>query len=350
MFFLRVLLLAVILSPNSPMTTSFSRELKLKHGSDVDFVRFTPDGHRIISASFYGSIVMWDAHSGSRLWQADLDQGSKSKKSSTISHILGMAVSPDGNVVAVSYSKAYVVGETLQAKEEHRIGLLDPKTGRETKVLVGHGAQIGRLAFSPNGELLLSESGDSTARLWNVNTGQEVLLIKLKEKGASVAFSPNGKVMAVATQPVWGSPPQPIVGLYDVRTGQLLREFPRRKSAVAGLAFSPDGQTLAIASGDAVGAQIDLWELTSQDPKITFPMPRREIDSLAFSRNGRMLATGGYGNGKGFVEVREMTANTVLRTVRFESNVTALDFSPDGKRLVVGTDKGQIVVLHLQTR
>ena len=74
---------------------------------------------------------------------------------------------------------------------------------------------------------------DRTARLWNVKTGQEVLQIKLKEKGARVAFSQDGKVIAVATQPVWGSPPQSIVGLFDTRTGQLLREFRRSKAGVS---------------------------------------------------------------------------------------------------------------------
>lgn len=143
----------------------------------------------------------------------------------------------------MSYSKGYVVGQTLQGKRDERIGLLDSKTGREIKTLTGHAAPIGRVAFSPNGKSLLSESADSTARLWDVNTGGEVRVIKLKERGASVAFSSDGRAFAVATQPVGGTPPQPIVGLYDASTGALLREFPRLENVVTSLAFVPNRQS-----------------------------------------------------------------------------------------------------------
>lgn len=343
----KTVLLALILVLNNSTGLSRTRELKMRHGkTTIISVRYLPDGKRFISASYDGTVIMWDRASGKRMWTLDLDQRTRTEKGHTISNILGMALSADGEMVAVSYSRANVVGDTLQGKDEERIGLLDSETGLETRVLTGHTGLIGRLAFSPNGELLLSESGDSTARLWNVKTGQQVLVINLKEKGASVAFSPDANVLVVATQPSRVSPPQPIVGAYNAHTGQLLREFPRTKVQVTALAFSAC-KKLAIASGDAAGSQIDIWEQAAQAPKTTLPMPKRVIKAIAFSSDGGSLALGGYGNGKGFVEVRDVTSNSVLKTVSFEDDVTALDFSPDGKRLVVGTDKGQIMLLPL---
>jgi WD40 repeat protein len=350
MWRLRVGVVAVIMLAINIISASQAKELKLRHGTtSVYSVRNLPDGKRFVSASYDGTVIMWDVRSGKRVWKLDLDAGSRSKDSHTISNILGMDLSPNGNVVAISYEQSHVVQETVEGGE-FRIALLDSRTGQVIKILIGHTGLIGRLAFSPNGELLLSESGDSTARLWNVNTGQEVLQIKLKERGASVAFSPDGRAVAVATQPVYDLSPPPIVALYDARTGQLLREFTRSKNQVTSLAFAPDGQGLAIASGDAAGMQIDIWPLTGQEPKSTFAMPGRVIKALAFSREGRFLASGGYGNGHGLVEVRDLIATGQARTFSFGSDVLALDFSPDGRRLVLGTEKGQIVVLPLKTR
>lgn len=351
---LRIAVLAVTLLPNSCMGASQIRQLELKHGKTaVTSVRNMPDGKRFISASFDGTVVMWDVQSGKRVWQVDLDEGSKTNAGYTISQIFGMDLSRDGSTIAVSYSQGRVVGERLQGKDENHIALLDSRTGQVRKVLTSHTDHIGRIAFSPNGELLLSENADSTARLWNVNTGQEVLLIKLKERGAAVAFSPDGKLLAVATQPVYGLPPQPIVGLYDAQSGRLLHEFPRLKNTVVSLAFSPDGQSLAIASGDLSGSQVELWELTAQDaqkPKRILTDHEKGITSIAFSPNGRLLASGELRNGRGIVVVRDLTASSQPQTYKLDAGVSALDFSPDGTRLVVGTDKGQLVLLSLQAQ
>jgi WD40 repeat protein len=318
---------------------------KMFHPPDVDLVRFSPDGTRIVSASFYGTVIMWDARSGRQVWRADLDEDSKTKEGYTISEILGLALSPDGDVVAVSYSRGSVVGQSLQPKREERIGLLDSKTGREVKVLTGHVDQIGRLDFSPYGGLLLSEGGDSTARLWNIRTGQQVLVVKLKEKGAAVAFSPDGKVFAVATQPLFGVPPQPIVGLYEAKTGRLVREFARTTNATAALAFSPDGNALAMVGGDASGSEINIWSLNGQNPETTLSMPGQTIKAISFSSDGRYLAVGGHVNEHGIVEMRDLELSSKPRTYRFDGSVTALSFSPVGKQLVVGTDKGDLVLL-----
>lgn len=348
MYRLKSLLLIVVLLPSSGSGSARARAPKMQHGkTTVISLRCLPGGGHCISSSYDGTIIMWDMRSGKRLWEYDYDARSKSNNTYTISHILGMDLSRDGSTVAASYTRNSVVGDTIKGRTEFGIALLDARTGQLKRVLSGHTDLIGKVVFSPDADLLLSESGDQTARLWNVRSGDEVLRIKLKEKGAAVAFCASGKLVAIATQPIWGVPPQPIVGLYDAHAGRMLREFPRTKNVVTSLAFSPDCQALAIASGDAIGAQIEVWELSAQEPKITFPMPRREIKSVAFSKEGHLLASGGYGNGQGLVEIRDLNSNKVIRTFKASSSVTSLDFSIDATKLAVGTDHGAVMVFSI---
>ncbi len=345
-----ITLLAVLL-PNGWMDASKMQTQKLQHGSSIIVsVRVTPDGKQFVSASTDGTVVMWNAQTGKCLWQADLDEKPETKERYTISHILGMDLSPDGNTVAVSYSRSRVISNRLEGKSEYRIGLLNARDGLERRALLGHTALVGRVAFSPDGRLLVSESADNTARLWNIETGRQLLSINMKERGAAVAFSPDGKLIALATQPVYGVPPQPIVGLYDVQSGQLVRNFPRRKSNVNDLAFSPDGRILAIASDDLSGAQIDLWELSAQEPTRTITDHQKDITTISFSANGRLLASGELRGGRGVVVVRDLTTDRQPQIYKLAAGVSAIDFSPNGTRLVVGTDKGQIALLSLQTQ
>lgn len=347
---LSIAIVISIMLADSSMSTPRTQNLRLQHGKRaIESIRFTRDGKRLVSASIDGTLIMWDSHSAKSIWKVDLDNGTRTKSSHTVSEILGMDLAPDGNTIAVSYSRSLVIGDRLQGKDEYLIGLLDASSGKEIRVLSGHTDLTGRIVFSPNGQLLLSESRDRTARLWNVSNGTQVFAVKLNERGAAVAFSPNGKLFAVATQPLYGLPPKPIVGLYDVLTGKLLREFPRRTNVVTSLAFSSD-ETLAIAGGNASGAQIDIWSTSTQEPKTTFPATHREINVVAFSTDGRLLASGGYGNGQGLIEVHDLTVSAETRTYKLASDVTSLDFSSDGRWLVGGTDKGEIVVLNLLTR
>jgi WD40 repeat protein len=341
-------MLVVSLLPKSCMGAPQTKAQKYQHGGDIIVsVRFTPDGWRFISASFDGTVAMWDARTGKRMWQVDLDGEARAQGGSTISHIHDMDLSPDGNMIAVSYSQDHVVGDRLAGKSEHRIGLLDARNGREQRAFIGHTALIGTLDFSRDGRLLASGSADYTVRLWNVSTGQQTLSISLKERGAMVAFSPDGKLIAIATRPTFGNPPPPIVGLYDVQGGRLVRDFPRQKVNTDSLAFSPDGQLLAIASDDLSGAQTDLWELTGQKPTRTLTDHETGITTISFSPKGRLLASGELRNGRGIIVLRDLTASGQPRTHKVNAGVSAMDFSPDATRLAVGTDKGQIILISL---
>jgi len=55
------------------------------------------------------------------------------------------------------------------------------------------------------------------------------------------------------------------------------------------------------------------------------------------------------GNGQGVVDVNDVKANGIIRSFKVGGDVMSLDFSSDGTKLVVGTNKGEVTVLTLQS-
>ncbi|MXX91531.1 MAG: SH3 domain-containing protein [Boseongicola sp. SB0665_bin_10] len=70
--------------------------------------------------------------------------------------------------------------------------LLDAGTGRELHVLEGHGRWMTSIAFSPDGRTLVTASSDGTTRIWDVETGKELVLRSVFEDGSWVELTPHG--------------------------------------------------------------------------------------------------------------------------------------------------------------
>ena len=114
----------------------------------------------------------------------------------------------------------------------------------------GHENIVCTVAFSPDGKLLASGSGDNTIKIWNVDK-RECIHTFEGHKGSvcSVAFSPDGKRVVSGSK---------TIKLWDVDTRECIHTFKGHKSSVYTVAFSPDGKLLASGSGDNT---IKLWNV-----------------------------------------------------------------------------------------
>jgi Tol biopolymer transport system component len=142
----------------------------------------------------------------------------------------------------------------------------------------------------------------------------------------SVAFSPDGKTLAVGT---WGSG----VYLWDAVTGkELLKldKFNEQWGEIAALSFAPDGKTLAVGSYDH---KVHLVEVATGKEMHTLTGHASQVLAVAFSPSGRLLASGSIDQTVRLWEVNAGLAAPCHQFRGHEAWVTAVAFSPDGRRL-----------------
>ncbi len=125
-------------------------------------------------------------------------------------------------------------------------------------------------------------------KLWDLATNTErTPFAGSKVSALSVAFSPDGKLLASA------SPKAPSVNVWDVATGKLVTTI-RDSASVRHLAFSPDGKLLATGHGGGArrgNGSVQLWDTMTWKETAFGQAPRALTVSVAFAPDGRTLAT-----------------------------------------------------------
>jgi WD40 repeat protein len=229
-------------------------------------------------------------------------------------YLTATAFSPDGTVLAT-------------ASGDHTIRLWDVETGDPLHTLAGHDEGVSGIAFGPD-DLLASVGGDRTLRVWNVRTGASPRVWHQSYLSA-VAFSPDGTVLATAG---WDGS----VRLRDVSGDRPQRTFRLTGESAAAVAFSRDGSLLA-AAGDDGTAQV--WDLLTPDAAEYELNGRHPLTDVAFSPQGSLLAAAAA---DGTVSLWNIAASEVVRTLSTGGHdaVRAVAFSPDGQLLATaGEDR-----------
>jgi len=181
-------------------------------------------------------------------------------------------------------------------------------------VFDGHQQEIYSLDFSADGRLIVSGSGDKTARIWDMVDGSsKVLTINDPDSlnndagVTSVAISPNGQLVAAGSLDT-------VVRIWDVATAQLVERLRGHRDSVYSVAFTPDGKGLVSGSLDKTLKYWDVSGLMGGGVK-----GRKEGQAAAAAQGGAVVANGGSGSGvrKDGEKGSQCTMNFTGHKVRF---------------------------------
>lgn len=150
----------------------------------------------------------------------------------------------------------------------------------------------GEIAISPDGRRIVSGSDDETVRVWDIETGAQVLgpLVGHVDYVSSVAISPDGRRIASGSG-------DETVRVWDVETGaQVLSPFEGHTGWVNSVVFSPDGRHVVSGSHDC---SIRIWELPTDFDNVYYSdQGSKQLDLRTYSskspdRNGWLAGPGG---------------------------------------------------------
>jgi WD40 repeat protein len=319
---------------------------KIPH--DPTTFAFSPDGKTFATAgnpdygnpaSFATTLALWNVADGALL--ATLPAG----HSESGDNVGGIAFSPDGRWLAT-------LGSTIQfwdLRNGDLVGTLKPPD----KLRYGRSVGVQPI-FSPAGKLLATALSDNTVAVWDM-TALRAPNASAPGDPADVPFSPTSPGLRVLRGPsqrptaVAWSPDGTLVvtangstlSFWDPQKGALLRTR-AGAGAIKTLKFSRDGKRLATGGNDN---SVRLWDVPSATLLGTLGYHDWPVNDIAFSPDGKLLASGSGRIGKTFGAVRlwDVPNQKPLKTLTEISNrVLSVAFSRDGKWLVNGNYDGAL--------
>lgn len=288
------------------------------HSDEVRSVAFSPDGQRLASTGHDNTLRFWLVSTGQLL-------NSLSGYKDLVDSI---SFSPDGKRLALAGGR-YASTSSIM--------VLDASTlGERFSVQVNPFPRC--VAFTSDGQRLVSGGGSGSIKVYPVGTIQAPLTVRHSLNVTSVAFSPDGRLLASGSM-------DKTIKISDAATGLERFTLTGYPSAINDLAFSPDNNELASASGPTV----KVWNLTTKEQRLSIEGHRSTVTSVAFSPDGKRLATASPDR---IVKLwNAANGEEVLTFIEPESayvHVVAV-FHPDGKRLASSWGKA-ITLWDLEER
>jgi WD40 repeat protein len=325
----------------------------------VQDISVSPDGRRIVTAQFDGSLRLWDAETGQpigspltghrgvaevvtystdghrivsggddktvRVWNADTGQPIGQPFVGHTDKVTCLAISPNGHLI-------------VSGSADRTIRMWNADTGQPIGApLLGHDGPVGDVEFNPDGHQFASGADDKTVRLWNADTGRQIgpPLIGHTDWVQSLSYSPDGRRLVSASF-------DKTLRVWDTQTGKPVGEpFVGHTGSVASVAYSPDGHQIISGGEDDV---VRIWNADTGQP-VGDPRDGATgwVTGVQYSPDGHRFFSG---SNDGTVRIWDAGLHTWAGQM---GNVLSARFSPDGHRVIAGGEDKTLQLWNADT-
>jgi WD40 repeat protein/energy-coupling factor transporter ATP-binding protein EcfA2 len=271
------------------------------HTNTVNGVDFSPDGTQLASSSWDGQVILWDV--------TDLNNVTQ----------LQMLTGHEGGVNDVDYSPE---GDTvLSAGADGTLRLWNTETGELVRTIEAHDNQVIRAKFNSTGDLVASSSRDGTVRVWNVRTG-EMTRDYTGHSGwvSTVNFSHDGQYLVSGADDnliVWDLAAEDSEdAIFQILVGH--------QGFIYGGAFSPDDRYILSGASDT---SVRLWEVATGEEIRQFNGHSNWVLDIEFHPEGHEAVTVAEDNTVRFWRVARTTDELIewAQTNRYIPELTCAE-------------------------
>jgi len=330
-------------------TTKELMTIRAYEGHRVLHVAFSSDSRHIVSGGSAGLVKIWNASTGFEVKVLRGHEGVVADAAFNPSGQHVISASMDGTIkiwdISVEHGRAHLGGpiehwhftigfdpygtRLVSGWKNNTIKVWDVPTQTELMTFTGHQDKVGGVGFSPNGKHIVSSSRDGTIRIWDATTGGTSKTLKGrqdKDWPAPVQFSPDGERIAS------GNGKDGTITIWDAASGEELITLDGHDDRVWSLAFSPDGRHIASGSWDKT---IKLWDAVTGTGLLTLSGHEDSISQVVFSPDSDRIASSSWDK---TIKVWDARSGRELLTLRgHKSTVSSVVFTPDGTRIVSGS-------------
>ena len=234
-------------------------KMLIGHADNSKFIAIdsSPDGKKVASANYDGTIRLWNTDSGNQQFTLTQHLGTQTALAFNAMNQSKKLDATNRTLTSIGLSDFHIF-----------VSVWDIDTGDRLSIdMVDKDNHINsEVAISPEGSLFATN--DNVVRLWDTESRRLLCVLGGKERsggfGAKVVFSPDGKLLAVSSRQ------DNTIQILDIAKRQTLCRLEGHTTYVYSLAFSPDNKTV-VSSG---------WTYKDKTIRIWDPMTGAEIQTL----------------------------------------------------------------------